>query len=357
MNLDELRSRIDALDQELVRLLNERTRLALDIGRIKHETGGEIYAPAREKAVLERINAANAGPLPAEALKAIYREVMSAALALEQPLRIAFLGPQATFTHQAARQKFGMSVSYVSCETITDVFTAVEKRLADYGVVPIENSTDGAVTHTLDQFAVTPLKICSEILLPVSQHYMVADPRAKIARICSKAEVFGQCRRWIQENMPGVEMQPVSSTARGAELATAEPTTGAIASELAAELYGLHVVARDVQDASGNTTRFLVIARAPAEPTGADKTSLLFSVRHESGALFRAIEVFARAGINLLKIESRPNRSKAWEYNFFVDLEGHMSQPALQQAMEDLRPHCTLLTVLGSYPRVKGLDA
>lgn len=357
MNLDELRLRIDALDKELVRLLNERTRIALDIGRIKRDSGGEIYAPAREKAVFERINAANAGPLPTEALNAIYREVMSAALALEQPLRIAFLGPQATFTHQAARQKFGASVSYVSCETITDVFTTVEKRLADYGVVPIENSTDGAVTHTLDQFAVTPLKICAEILLPVSQHFMVADPKAKIARICSKAEVFGQCRRWLQAHMPGVELQPVSSTARGAELAASDPATGAMASELAAELYGLQIIARDVQDVSGNTTRFLVIARSPAEPTGADKTSLLFSVRHESGALFRAIEVFARAGINLLKIESRPNRSKAWEYNFFVDLEGHMSQPELQQAVRDLQPNCTLLTVLGSYPRIKGLDA
>ncbi|MBP7276469.1 MAG: prephenate dehydratase, partial [Kiritimatiellae bacterium] len=322
MNLDECRSRIDALDKELVRLLNERTRMALEIGRIKQETGGEIYAPAREKAVFDRISAANEGPLPAEALQAIYREVMSAALALERPLRIAFLGPQATFTHQAARLKFGASVSYVPCETITDVFTTVEKRLADYGVVPIENSTDGAVTHTLDQFAVTPLRICAEILLPVAQHYMVADPDAHIGRICSKAEVFGQCRRWIQSHMPAVELRPVSSTARGAEMASAEPTTAAIASELAAELYGLRIVARDVQDVSGNTTRFLVIARVAAEPTGEDKTTLLFSVRHESGALFRAIEVFARAGINLLKIESRPNRSKAWEYNFFVDLEG-----------------------------------
>ena len=357
MNLDELRSRIDALDKDLVRLLNERTRIALDIGRIKQESGGEIYAPAREKAVFDRIRTANQGPLPAESLQAIYREVMSAALALEHPLRIAFLGPQATFTHQAARLKFGASVSYVPCETITDVFTTVEKRLADYGVVPIENSTDGAVTHTLDQFAVTPLKICAEILLPVSQHYMVVDPGVRIERICSKAEVFGQCRRWIQTQMPGVELQPVSSTARGAEMASAEPTTAAIASELAAELYGLRIMARDVQDVSGNTTRFLVIARAAAEPTGDDKTSLLFSVRHESGALFRALEVFARAGINLLKIESRPNRSKAWEYNFFVDLEGHMTRPELQQAMGDLSVHCTLLTVLGSYPRMKGLDA
>jgi chorismate mutase / prephenate dehydratase len=357
MSLDALRARIDALDDDLVRLLNERTRVALEIGALKKESGGEIYAPAREKAVFDRVRTANSGPLPAEAMQAIYREIMSAALALEQPLQIAFLGPPATFTHEAARGKFGASVTYVPCETITDVFTAVEKRGAQYGVVPIENSTDGAVTHTLDQFAVTPLKICAEILLPISQHVMSLRRDAPVSRIYSKGEVFGQCRRWLQANLPGVELIPVSSTARGAERAREEPDAAAVASELAAELYGLELRARDVQDISGNTTRFLVLGRNASAPTGDDKTSLLFSIRHEAGALYRALHIFSEAGINLLKIESRPNRAQAWQYNFFVDIEGHAESPQVQEAMERLRRECTVLRVLGSYPRVRGLDA
>lgn len=357
MTLDELRARIDAMDARLVELLNERTKAVLGIGALKKETGGEIYAPARERAVFDRIRAANHGPLPQESLQAIYREIMSASLALEHPLRIAFLGPEATFTHQAARHKFGASVEYVPCETITDVFTTVEKQAAPYGVVPIENSSDGAVTHTLDQFAVTPMKVCAEILLPVSQNFMAAHRGGTIQRIYSKSEVFGQCRRWLQSNMPGVELIAVSSTARGAEMAKKEPGSAALASSLAAELYGLEVLERDVQDVAGNTTRFLVIGRSPSAPTGSDKTSVFFSVRHESGALYRSLEIFARYGLNMLKIESRPNHFKAWEYNFFIDLEGHAEMPAVRDALKELSEHCTVLTVLGSYPRVQGLDA
>jgi len=356
MNIDDLRRKINELDGQLVRLLNERTELALAIGRLKQQAGGEVYVPAREKEVLERVAAQNAGPLPPEALQAIYREVMSAALALERPVAIAYLGPPATFTHQAARARFGGSVGYVACETIGDVFAAVEKRSADYGVVPIENSTDGAVTHTLDQFVETPLKICAEIYLPVAHHLMAPGPRAGLRRVYSKPEVFGQCRRWLHENLPGVEQVPVSSTARGAELAAREPESAALASRLAAELYGLSLLAEDVQDLGGNTTRFLVIGRRYGPPTGGDKTSVLFAVKHRVGALYAALATFKQHGLNLTKIESRPSRTKAWEYYFFVDFEGHADDEPVQRALAELGEHCTLMTVLGAYPRAGGAE-
>ncbi len=357
MNLDDLRKRIDALDAELVRLLNERTRVVLDIGKLKEHEGGEVYVPAREKAVLERVASVSEGPLPTSSIHAIYREIMSASLALERKITIAYLGPSATFTHQAARLKFGGSVGYVACETISDVFAAVEKRTTGYGVVPIENSTDGAVTHTLDQFTYTPLKICAEIYLPISHNLMAGITREKIERIYSKPEVFGQCRRWLHENLPGVALLPASSTARGAELAAKEPGTAAIASTLAAELYGLNILDQDIQDLGGNTTRFLVIGKSYGERTGNDKTSVLFAVKHKVGALYDALGAFKKSGINMTKIESRPSKSKAWEYYFFVDIEGHADDAHVQKALEELSEHCTLMTVLGAYPKASGVDS
>ena len=354
MSLDDLRRQIDGLDAELLRLLNERARAAMDIGRLKAQAGEDAYSPAREKDVWDRLARANAGPLPNEALQAIYREIMSAALALEQPLRIAYLGPVATFTHQAARLKFGASVEYLACETITDVFAAVEKRGAQYGVVPIENSTDGAVTHTLDQFAVTPLKICAEILLPISQNLLAADPAAPIRRIYSRGEVFAQCRGWLQEHHPGVELVEVTSTARGVERALQEAGAAAIASALAADIYGLRIVQRDIQDVAGNTTRFLVIGARFGPPTGRDRTSLFFAVPHRVGALHRVLSVFNECGVNLCKIESRPNKTRAWEYYFFVDVEGHAQDASVRRALDKLAEHCTFLSVLGSYPRTAG---
>lgn len=356
MQVGDIRKRIDGLDEQLVRLLNERTQLALEIGRLKNRDGGEVYVPAREKEVLARVESRNEGPLPAASLQAIYREIMSAAIALERPVRVAYLGPQATFTHQAARARFGASVDYIPCETISDIFTTVEKRSSEYGVVPIENSTDGAVTHTLDQFVDTPLKICAEILLPVSQTLMGRGPRSAIRKIYSKGEVFGQCRRWLQANLPGVELLPVSSTARGAELALEEEGAAAIASHLAADLLGLEVLEENIQDLGGNTTRFLVIARNFGTPSGQDKTSLFFGVQHKVGALYDALEVFSHHGINMMKIESRPSKTKAWEYYFFVDVEGHADDEPVRKALEAMRGHCTVMTVLGSYPRAQGRE-
>lgn len=357
MNLDDLRKKIDALDAELIRLLNERTRVVLDIGREKQSSGGETYAPAREREVLERLRALNKGPLPAGSVDAIYREIMSAALALERKMVVAFLGPSATFTHQAARTRFGGSVEYSPCETISDVFAAVERRAASYGVVPIENSTDGAVTHTLDEFTNTPLKICAEVYLPISHNLMAAGPKSSLRRVYSKPEVFGQCRRWLHENLPGVELLSASSTARAAELAAKEEGTGAIASDLAADLYGLKILARDIQDMGGNTTRFLVIAQNYGPPTGKDKTSIFFAVKHKVGALYSSLETFKAYNINMTKIESRPSKTKAWEYYFFVDIEGHADDPQVKKALEEMSEHCTLMTILGAYPRASDRDA
>lgn len=352
MSLQKLRKQIDSLDEELVRLLNERVRVALEIGAAKKEAGGEIYVPAREKEVFDRVVALNEGPLAGQSVRAIYREIMSAALALESNLKIAYLGPPATFTHQAAHAKFGASVDYLPVATITDVFTAVEQGKADYGVVPIENSIEGAVTHTFDQFAATSLQICAEIYLPVSLCLLASVPKEKITRVCSKQEALGQCRRWLADNLSGVETETVNSTAVAAEMAS-KSDCAAVAGALAAELYDLDLIAENIQDASGNTTRFLVIGRQYSAPTGDDKTSVYFGVKDKVGALHDALDSLKAGGINMTKIESRPSRNKAWEYYFFVDFEGHADEAHVQQTLNELKSHCAILTVLGSYPRAE----
>lgn len=352
MNLDALRQTIDRLDERIVRLLNRRASVALRIGKWKHANADEAYVPAREKKVLTHVRRINRGPLTSSSLVAIYREIMSSSLALERPVRVAFLGPVSTFTHQAARMRFGGSVAYVPCETIGDIFDEVLNGQADYGVVPIENSTDGAVTHALDQFAGTILKICAEVYLRVSHCLIARDAsREKIRRILSKPEVFGQCRNWLRREMPGVELLPVSSTAKAAEIASREKGAAAIAGRLAAEMHHLKIIASDIEDLCGNMTRFLVIGCSYGKPTGADKSSLMFSVKHQAGSLHRALESFRKYGINMTMIESRPNKLKAWEYIFFVDIEGHVNDPKVSKALRDLESHCVFMTVLGAYPR------
>ncbi len=352
MQLKALRKTIDRLDERIVALLNRRATAAQRIGRWKRAHADEVYVPAREKKVLAHVHGVNRGPLSRTALTAVYREIMSSALALERPLRVAFLGPAATYTHQAARARFGTSVDYVDCETLGDIFDSVQAGQADYGVVPVENSTEGTVTHALDQFTGTPLKICAEIYLPIAHNLMARrGTRGRLRRILSKPEVFGQCRNWLRSEMPGVELTPVSSTARAAEIAAREKGVAAIASRLAADLHHLEILAPDIQDLSGNTTRFLVIGRSYGRPTGDDKTSLLFSVRHRAGSLHRALESFRKHGINMTRIESRPSRVKAWEYVFFVDIEGHAGDPKVGKALRDLESHCIFMTVLGAYPR------
>ena len=337
-----------------MRLLNERTRHVLAIGDIKLKAGEEIYAPHRERAVFERICERNAGPMTNEQLRAVYREIMSSALALEKTMTIAYFGPEATFTHQAALRRFGASLNYAAQKTIGDVFTEVSKRRADYGVVPIENSTEGAVTHTYDMFVESDLKICAQILLPIRHNLMSAGPRDQIKKLYSISQVLAQCRQWVQINMPNAELIEVSSSTRAAEIARQEPNAGALASVLAAEMYGLTLHEQNVQDSSENVTRFLVIGRKYPARTGNDKTSIMFAAQDRVGALHDSLAAFKKHKINLTKIESRPSKKKAWEYYFFADFLGHGDDAKVKKALAELANHTMFVKILGSYPNVNG---
>ena len=352
MNIPEHRKAIDKLDAHIVRLLNERTRHVLAIGDIKLAAGEEIYAPHRERAVFERVCESNAGPMTDEQLRAIYREIMSSALALEKTMTIAYLGPEATFTHQAAIRRFGSSLRYASQKTIADVFTEVAKNRADYGVVPVENSTEGVVTHTLDMFVDSDLKIVSQIVLPI-QYCLAAKSKvakAKIQKIYVHPQALGQCRSWIQKNLPHVEILEASSNARSAELAAKDKSAAAVTGILAAEKYGLRILEQDIQDNAANATRFLVLGRQCSPPTGDDRTSLMVSVSDKVGALHEAIAAFRRFKINMTKIESRPSKRKAWEYFFFIDCDGHARDKKVAGAIKILGKHCNFVKILGSYP-------
>ncbi len=350
MSILELRKAIDRLDQQIVRLLNERTRRALEIGALKSRHGEEIFAPHRERAVLQRVTRLNKGPLTDEGLRAIYREIISGARAAEKPMTVAYLGPEATFTHQAALQRFGTSVRYLPLPTIADVFSEVAKRHADCGVVPVENSTEGVVTHTLDMFMDTELKIVAQVVLPISQCLMSRVPRGRIKRLYIHPQSLAQCRQWLHRNLPDVEIIETSSNARSAELAAREKNAAAIGGLLAAEKYGLPVLEHNVQDNSDNATRFLVLGRQCPPPSGHDRTSLMFCIADRPGALHGAIAPFRRYRINMTKIESRPSKRKAWQYYFFVDCDGHASDPKVARAIEELGRHCVFVKVLGSYP-------
>jgi len=350
MSLDKLRKRIDLLDRKLINLLNLRAAVTKDIGQIKINAGKSIYVPEREMQILSRISSLNKGPLKKSALEAIYREVMSASLALEKPLKIAYLGPQASFTNLAAMKKFGSQVSYVACNSIVDVFLEVEKASADYGVVPIENSIEGAVSHTLDVFVDSDLKICSQIILEVTHNLLANCVKNKIRNVYSNPQVFGQCRIWLQKNLPNALLVDVSSTTRAAEMAKKEKNSAAIASLLASKVYGLKVLASGIQDSSHNITRFLVVGKNVASRTGKDKTSLFFSIKDRVGALYEMLLPFRKYGVNLTKIESRPSKKKAWEYYFFVDILGHQEDALIKKALNELERKCSYLKILGSYP-------
>jgi chorismate mutase / prephenate dehydratase len=353
VNIPEHRQAIDKLDAQIVRLLNDRTRHVLAIGEIKRKAGEEIYAPHRERAVFERVCKLNAGPITNEQLRAIYREIMSSALALEKTMIIAYLGPEATFTHQAAIRKFGASLRYASQKTIADVFTEVSKGRADYGVVPVENSTEGVVTHTLDMFVDSDLKIVSQIVLPVQQCLMSNSPRAQIKKLYVHPQSLAQCRGWIQQHLPRVEIIETSSNARSAQLAVKERNSAAIAGILAAEKYGVEILEQDIQDNAANATRFLVLGRQCSPPTGNDRTSLMVSVPDRVGALHHALAAFRRNKINLTKIESRPSKRKAWEYFFFIDCDGHVQDRKVAGAIALLERESSYVKVLGSYPNLE----
>jgi chorismate mutase / prephenate dehydratase len=350
MNLSELRSKIDGLDQKIIQLLNERTSLALEVGKLKSETGKEIYAPERESQIYRKIDEDAKGPLPKDALKAIYREIMSAALALEKPLTIAYLGPEATFTHLASLSKFGSSVSYFPASSINQVFNEVERKQADYGVIPIENSIEGAVSHSLDMFFDSDLKICSEILFEVSHNLLSSSDIKKVRRVYSKYEVFGQCRSWLETHLPHAELVDTASTTAAAQRAQKEDCSAAIASKLAATLYNLPIVAQGIEEFAQNVTRFLVISRQIPKPSGKDKTSILISVKDKVGALYEMLTPFKKYKINMSKIESRPSKKKAWDYYFFIDFAGHVDDPQVKKMLRETEGKVKFLKILGSYP-------
>ena len=352
MSLSEHRQAIDKLDARIVRLLNERTRHVLAIGEIKLKAGEEIYAPHRERVVFDRVCALNSGPITNSQLRSIYREIMSSALALEKTMTIAYFGPEATFTHQAAIQKFGASLTYSAQKTIGEVFMQVAKHTADYGVVPVENSTEGVVTHTLDMFADSDLKIVSQVVLRIQQCLMSNSSMGKIRKLYVHPQSLAQCRGWLARHLPGVEIVETSSNARSAELAAREKNSAALGGVLAAEKYGLKLLAQDIQDSSVNATRFIVLGRQCSPPTGDDRTSLMLSVADRAGALHEAIGAFRKFKINMTKIESRPSKRKAWEYFFFIDCAGHYLDAKVTRAIKHLGKHCNFVKILGSYPNV-----
>ncbi len=349
--LAELRRRIDELDVRIVALISERGQLAAEIGRAKAAAGAAVYAPDREHEVLQRVADLNRGPFPTRVLTAIYRELMSGSLQLERPLRIAYLGPRGSFSHLAATGKFGAAVDYEPVADIPAIFAEVEREHVDYGVVPVENSTGGGIVDTLDALAETRARICGEIVRRIQHNLLARVPLERIARLYSKPEVFDQCKRWLLETGLLARAVPVASSSRAAELAASEPDAAALGSTLAAELYDLPVQLEHVEDQPENMTRFFVLGREPAGRTGNDKTALMFAVQHHAGALVDVLQAFRAEGVNLTMITSRPSRRRNWEYYFFVDAEGHATDPALARAIESARTHCSLLTVLGCFPR------
>lgn len=352
--LIKLRKRIDQIDNSILSSINERADITMEIGKLKSKSAKPVFSPVREAQVYNRLIKANKtkkGSLSEKYIRSIYREIMSGSLALQTPLMVAYLGPEATFTHIAALDKFGKSLDYLECKSIAEVFTEVERGRASYGVVPIENSIEGAVNHTLDMFVDSDLKICSEAYLHI-QHNLLSKHKeiSYIKRVYSHQQVFAQCRIWLEKTLPGAKLVSYASTTEAAMVAAQGKGRAAIASRLAAERYGLNILARSIEDSPHNITRFLVIGKQQEEPTKSDKTSIVFSMKDRSGALHDVLTPFKRNKVNLTKIESRPSKTKAWKYYFFVDMEGHIKDKRLRQSLKQLEKHCNYFKLLGSYP-------
>jgi chorismate mutase/prephenate dehydratase len=356
VDLADVRRRIDAVDEKIHALINDRARLAQRVGISKTRDGRTVdfYKPEREAQVLRLALERNTGPLRDEEVLRLFREIMSACLAQQEPLKVAFLGPEGTFTQAAVLVHFGHSVRALALASIDEVFHEVEAGNADFGIVPIENSSEGTVNNTLDRFLTSPLKICGEVELRIHHFLMGAmSSLGRIERICSHAQALAQCRAWLEDHLPNVEQVPVASNAEGARRARDEKGTAAIAGDTAAEVYGLKVLAAQIEDRPDNATRFLVLGRKLFAPSGEDRTTLLLSVGHTDapGALYRLLEPLAKHRVSMTRIESRPSRRRKWDYVFFVDIEGHCEEPHVRRALEALKKRASLFRVLGSYPR------
>ncbi len=350
-DLAPLRLKIDALDQQIITLLNQRAQVVIEVGKTKRDGNYPIYAPDREQQVLQQVRRHNQGPLPDACLEAIWRELMSGSFALEKPLRIGYLGPAGSFSHLAARRKFGASVEYDAVETIASVFDEVQRGHLDLGLVPIENSSMGGIGETLDSFLDSRVQVCAEVLINI-HHNLLGNCRPEaITKIYSKPEVFAQCRHWLSVQLRQAERVAVASSSRAAELASKEENTAAIGSVLAADLYSLKTIFSNIEDNAVNVTRFFVIGKQSPKPTADDKTAVMFTTAHKAGALAEVLDVFRDFGLNMTHLDKRPSQRVNWEYYFFVDLLGHHSSKTMQEALEAARQHCLQLTVLGSFPR------
>lgn len=352
--LSDLRAQIDALDQQILRLINQRAQCAIEVARTKQAEGetGSFYRPDREAQVLRRIKDSNPGPLSDNAAAHLFREVMSACLALEKPLEVAFLGPEGTFTQQATFKHFGHAVKGIPVPAIHEIFQSVETGHCQFGVVPVENSTEGVIAHTLDRFMDSPLKICGEVEIRVHQNLLgKMDSLVGISEVFSHQQSLAQCRQWLNTYLPGVSCTAVSSNAEAARLASLDHSKAAIAGLVAAELYDLNIIEKHIEDEANNTTRFIVIGNQQPQSTGLDKTSILVSTGNQAGALHKILGPFAEYGISMMHIESRPSRQGLWEYVFFIDIEGHRDDTAVSKALYALQNNVKMLKILGSYPK------
>jgi len=354
MELDKLRKRIDEVDAQIVKLMNQRAEIAKSIGEIKRKNNEAIYIPAREEAIYKHVSGLNEGPLSDECVKSVYRELMSGCIALQRPLKVSYLGPAGTFTHDAARTKFGDSVQYVPASTLDDVFQQVERGRTDYGVVPVENSTEGGIHETLTRFLTSPVKVSAEIISEI-HHALLANCRfEEIAKVYSRAQVFTQTRRWLAANLPHARQIYVNSTSAAAERATREQGAAAIAKREVAAAHNLQVLRDHIEDYTHNVTRFFVLGYHMGEPTGDDKTAVLCSVKDKVGALHELLRPFKEYGINMTKIESFPSPTTAWQYYFFIDFLGHPEEDRTRQALEEMKEECVEFRVLGAFPRCEG---
>jgi len=349
--IQAIREQLDQLDERLVALLNQRAELARRIGALKAQTDNSVaFVPARERAVLDHVAAANGGPLPDEAIRGVFQQIIAACRNLEQPVTVAYLGPAFTFSHQAAMQRFGATAALLPADSIGEVIDLVEHGQAHYGVAPIENSTEGVVCETLDALYRSTLSIADELHLPIRHALWGSGTLAEVTTVCSHPQALAQCRAWRTRHLSRAEVQATASTARAAELAAGHPAMAAICTPLAAAHYGLTLLADRIEDTTQNRTRFCVLGPAQSQPSGRDKTSIVFSVKHQAGALNRVLEIFERHDINMTLIESRPMKEMPWEYLFYVDFQGHLTDPPVVAALDALRQHCLCLRVLGSYP-------
>lgn len=356
--LEKLRDRIDAIDKQLLELFNQRAGCAVDVATVKRERSEasdknvDFFRPDREAQVIKRIKSLNKGPLSDDEVGRLIREVMSACLALEQPLKIAYLGPEGTFTQSAALKHFGHSVSTIPMSSIPDVFSSVESGHADYGLVPVENSTEGVISHTLDMFIDSSLKVCGEVEIRVHHHLAMRSQNVSAIRhIYSHQQSFAQCRRWLDQNFPGIERIPVSSNAEAARLASVEDDAAAICGLPAVEIFDLKICYQNIEDLSDNTTRFVIIGRQEVGPSGNDKTSLLISTKNIPGALLGLLQPLADHRISMNKIESRPAQGHKWAYVFFIDVDGHQRDQNVIEAFNELKQQAALFKILGSYPK------